>query len=187
MSRALLLGGLGAGPFDGAAAGFAGADGTDDMVGFAAVRAFDDVRGGLVGLVFGRVVVGESRLAVGLWGVVAEYFGHTTHSKRARDGCGDFTQQDAGNDHNEAENGYPAAEISELGVERMEAEVDEGLDDRDAFAEVLLKELVAARDETEEGDDENGARHAIVAVAAVDEETSDGENDADWRDEIKGN
>ena len=30
-------------PFDGAAAGFTGADGADDVVSFAAVRAFNDM------------------------------------------------------------------------------------------------------------------------------------------------
>ena len=160
-------------PFDGATAGLAGADGASNMVGFAAAWAFDDVWCGLVGLVFGWVIVGKCGLAGAFWLILAHRTGHTSHSKRARDGCGDFSEYETNHKHNEAENGYPAAKIGELLVERVKAEVDEELKEWNVDAEILLKEFVAARSETEQGDDENSGRYAVIAVAAIDEEASD--------------
>ena len=140
------------------------------MVGFAAIQAFDDVWSGLIGLVLGGVVVGESGLAGALWLILAEYISHTTHSKRAGDGCGDFSEYDTNHEHNEAENGYPAAKIGKLLVERVQAEVNKELKEWNVYAEILLEQFIAARCETEQSGHENGGRHAVVAVTAVDEE-----------------
>ena len=68
-------------PFDGVTAGFAFADGADDMVGFAAVRALNDVRCFLVGRVGrGIVFLHDARRNV-LWLVAVRFgFSHRSHS-----------------------------------------------------------------------------------------------------------
>ena len=76
--------------------------------------------------------------------------------------------------HNDAENGCPAAKIGKFGVERVGAEVDEGLKNWELLAEILLKEFVGARSETEQSNYKDGGRYAIIAVAAVDEEARNG-------------
>ena len=67
----------------------------------------------------------------------------------------------------------------------MGAEVDEGLEDGNCLAEVLLKKLITAWREAEKSNHENSGWNAIIAIAAVDKEAGDCENDAEWWYEIK--
>ena len=73
-------------PLDSSAAGFAGADGADNMVGFAAVVAFDDMRGGLVGWIsFAAIFLHNWSFAGATFAAgigAASRTGHVSHSKR---------------------------------------------------------------------------------------------------------
>jgi hypothetical protein len=67
----------------------------------------------------------------------------------------------------------------------MCAKVDERLKDWNCLAKVLLKELIAAWREAEKGNHENSGWNAIIAIAAVDKEAGDCQNDAERWYEIK--
>ena len=72
-------------PFNGSAAGFTSADSADDMIGFSAVVAFDDVWRRLVGGVsFAAVFLHDWGFAGATFAAgvgVASRTGHTSHSK----------------------------------------------------------------------------------------------------------
>jgi len=73
-------------PLDSSTAGFAGADGADNMVSFATVVTFDDMRGGLVGRIdLGAVFLHDWSFAscIVAAGIgAASRTGHISHSKR---------------------------------------------------------------------------------------------------------